>query len=277
MNINKILRESEDDSIFVNSDIFNPKYTPENIEYRDEELKQIILNVKPLLNHKKSTNTIIIGNPSTGKTTVMKKALIAIEENTNIPVCYLNCNIQNTKRKCYMELFRNLTQYKLKPNISTESLNNIIMEKLEKEPMIIAIDDANYLPPNEANSFLNEILRIHEYYNSDLCLFIIINSLEFKYSLEKNVSAVFVGEEIYFKEYTKEEVFNILKKRCSLGFREGCITDDQITLISNKCHETGNIRLALTILNQIGKKADKLNEDIISDHIIETVLSKYNK
>jgi cell division control protein 6 len=261
-----------DNSVFRNQEIFNINYFPELVQCRDKELKSILINIKPLLSNNKVLNTIIMGNTSTGKTTVIKHALLEIEQYTDIKTCYLNCNIQNTARKCYFQMFKVLFGHNPRNNVSTEIIQEELMEKLEEESFILVIDDMNYLSKQDSNKLINELLRANEFYHSNLAIIIIVNNISFKYSLEKNAQSVLQCNEVEFKDYTVNEMYSILKCRCELGFKKGVITDEQIMKISENAVNYTNLRWGLTTLNLLGQKVESENRDKIENEDLKKYL-----
>ena len=252
-------------SIFKNQEIFNTTYFPEMIQCRDKELRSILINIKPLLNNNKVLNTIIMGKSGTGKTTVIKHAMMEITQYTDLKTCYLNCNIQDTARKCYIQIFKVLFGVAPRNNISTEVIQVDIMEKLEKESFILVIDDMNRLSKKDSNKLINELFRANEFYHLNMAIIIIVNNISFKYSLEMNSQSVLHSNEIEFKNYSVDEVYSILKYRCDIGFKEGVISDEQIMKISETVVNYTNIRWALTTLNLLGQKIESENRDKIED------------
>ena len=252
-------------SIFKNQEIFNTTYFPEMIQCRDKELRSILINIKPLLNNNKVLNTIIMGKSGTGKTTVIKYAMMEITQYTDLKTCYLNCNIQDTARKCYIQIFKVLFGVAPRNNISTEVIQVDIMEKLEKESFILVIDDMNRLSKKDSNKLINELFRANEFYHLNMAIIIIVNNISFKYSLEMNSQSVLHSNEIEFKNYSVDEVYSILKYRCDIGFKEGVISDEQIMKISETVVNYTNIRWALTTLNLLGQKIESENRDKIED------------
>ena len=254
-----------DNSIFKNQEIFNIDFFPEMIQCRDKELKSILINIKPLLNNNKVLNSILMGKPGTGKTTVIKHALMEIEEYTDIKTCYLNCNIQNTIRKCYAQMFKVLFEKNPQIGMSTEIIQLDLMEKLEKESFILVMDDMNYLSAKDSSKLINELFRSTEFYHLNMAIIIIVNDISFKYSLERNAQNILQCNEIFFKEYTPEEIYSILKYRCDIGFKKGVITDKQIRKISEHTAKYSGIREALITLNLLGQKIESENRDKIEN------------
>lgn len=263
-----------DSYVFKNQDIFNINYVPETIQCRDNELKSIFMNIKPLINNGKSLNTFILGNAGTGKTTVVKKALREIEEYTTLKTCYINCNVQNTTRKCYFQIYKTLLSYDARPNISTEVIQEAIMNKLEKESFVLAIDDINNLSKDDYNNLLNEFFRINEFYHVNLSMIITANESSFKSTLERNALSIFLGHEIVFENYTSDQIYTILKHRCDVGFNKGIIKDSQIRKISEYIVGTNTIRSALSLLNILGQQLESENRESVTADDINKLIEK---
>ena len=256
-------------SIFKNQDVLSIDYLPEIIQCRNHQLRSILMNLKPLVKNNKAINTIIMGKTSTGKTTVLKQALIEIENHTTIPTCYINCNIQDSFRKCFFQIYNVLFGFEANRSSSTETVQEKVMKKLEEESFILAIDDINYLDRNDAAKLINELFRANEFYHTNIALIVTINNFSFKYSLERNSQSVLLGSEVEFPDYTKEEIYDILKYRCNLAFQEGVITDNQIMRISEYTASISDLRRALTLLTVLGQKAELENRDFISDDDVD--------
>ncbi|MCD7781322.1 MAG: AAA family ATPase [Methanosphaera sp.] len=230
------------------------------------------MNISPLLKNNKPINTIIMGKTSTGKTTVIKQALIEIEENTNLSTCYINCNIQDTYRKIYLQLYRVIFGYTTERSVSTEIVEEKVMHELEDKSFVLVIDDINYLSKEDSNKLINELFRANEFYHSNIAIIITFNNILFKYSLERNAQSVLIGNEITFKDYDEDQLYDILKYRCQRGFRDNVITDEQIRIIAQFSART-DLRRGLSILSILGQKLDVENRSkITTDDLKEYIL-----
>lgn len=223
--------------VFKNREVFNVNYLPEKLQANKEELKIIYGNIKPLLEDKIPLNTIITGKSSTGKTTLVRYAIEEINKNTNIKTCYINCNLENRKRKCYFKIYNTLVGHEANKYQSTEIIHDKIIKELENQKLILAIDDINMLPENEAIELINELFRLNEYYNMKIALIISINDISYKYSLPEHIQTILIGYEIYLDKFTEDETHQILDYRCKVGFKDGTITQKQIKKISKICNE----------------------------------------
>lgn len=261
-------------TVFKNKEIFDLDYIPEIIQCRDSQLRSILMGIKPLITNNKSLNTILLGNTSTGKTTVLKHALRQIEEHTNLQTCYVNCNIHDTARKCYFQIYRVLFGYEARKGLSTEIIHEEIMNKLEEQSFVLAIDDINYLNKEDANEIINVLFRANEFYHLNLVIIITINDETFKFSLERNARSILLGHEILFKDYSTEEIFSILKYRCEKGLKKGIITDGQIMKISEYSSKVRSLRRGLLLIQVLGQVIESENRDKIEDTDIENYIYK---
>ncbi|HID08992.1 TPA: cell division control protein Cdc6, partial [Candidatus Micrarchaeota archaeon] len=83
-------------SVFKNRDALSPHYVPQNLPYREEQVKELSGTVAPILSGRKPENVFIYGKTGTGKTVVTKyvlKKLQKFAEERKIPVrtVYINC------------------------------------------------------------------------------------------------------------------------------------------------------------------------------------------
>lgn len=263
---------NNDFSVFENRNIFSTDYTPEEILCRDDELRNIFTNIKPLLLNNKVMNTILIGASSSGKTTVMKFVLSEIEEISGITTCYINCNIQNTYRKCYLQLYRVLFGFEARRNVGTEIIQDELMKKLEEESVLLAIDDLDHLSRSDADRFINEIFRANEFYHTNIALMVSIHSIRFKYSLDLDTQNIFLGQIIELEPYSEVEIETILRYRCKLGFKEGVISDEDIRRVSRNIFYYFNLRDGLNKLNILGQKLDFENRNCVDKGDLDDLL-----
>ena len=83
LDLDKILLEETPTTLFKDEEVFNTtSYIPETFSYRNSEITEILRSLRPGMFDKKPGNKLIIGSPSTGKTTCVRKVFQTIDENT---------------------------------------------------------------------------------------------------------------------------------------------------------------------------------------------------
>ena len=84
------------------------------------------------------------------------------------------------------------------------------MKELQKtgKSLVVALDDINYLfQSKNANKVVYDLLRAYEEYPGvKTSIFAILSDLEFKYAFDKNVTTVFIPQEIIFPLYSYSEI-----------------------------------------------------------------------
>ena len=66
------LFSSPEKEIFKNEGVLYPDFVPEELNFRDNEIKEIVFSLKPLIAGKKALNLFIYGGTGTGKTVSAK-------------------------------------------------------------------------------------------------------------------------------------------------------------------------------------------------------------
>src|SRR3989338_8603395 len=87
------------ESLFTDRNALLSSYTPETVNYRDNEIKKIANILAPALKQEKPSNLFVYGNTGTGKTLVVKHvtenmALVAAKKNIPLKHIYVNCKLK---------------------------------------------------------------------------------------------------------------------------------------------------------------------------------------
>lgn len=269
-------------NVFKNIKYLNPECLPREFHHRENEMETIASYIAPIFYGGIPNHAVIIGNNATGKTTAIQKLFQEITETIPdiIPV-YINCRKHNTPYTIYGQIYKQVfNTHAPKFGSSTTKTFTKIMNEITKnnKSLIIALDDANYLLGSDnmasptSQNIIRDLTRANESYNAIIGIYPIITSQEFKYKFEQEVSTLFTPREVYFKPYTEEQYYNIIRERCNVTFNIH-IQDEVIKLIVQKIEKTKNIRLAWDILRELGIK---LNETDIKNQkeIVKEILKK---
>ena len=279
-----------DESLFQNINAFDPDYVPPNYNFRDTQMEAMAMSIRPAMRGGQPSNAVVLGSPATGKTTAMRKVFELVEKNTEKVVCvYINCQIHTTKFGIFSQIHKKIFGHAPpETGVPFSRIYEQIMKKLQKDSktLIVALDDINYLfQSNNANKVVYDLLRAYEEYPGvKTSIFAILSDLEFKYAFDKNVSTVFIPQEIIFPLYTYSEIEAILRDRVNAGFFPGVLSDDILEQISMYTLENGDLRVGINLLRSCGNIAEadasreitqehfeKAIESLVSINIIETL------
>ena len=90
--------------------------------------------------------------------------------------------------------------------------------------------------------------------------------------LDKNVTSVFIPQEIIFEPYSTQEMFDILKDRIKAGFYPDVISDDILQQIAEYASSAGDLRMGIDLLRVSGNFAEAdASKTIEQRHLIEAV------
>ncbi|MEM1578441.1 MAG: ORC1-type DNA replication protein [Archaeoglobaceae archaeon] len=279
-------------SIFKNRDVLRHSYTPESLPHREEQIKQLVELLSPLLRGGTPSNIFIYGKSGTGKTATVKLVMKNLEEvsrkvGTNVVVQYLNCEIIDTAYRVLATIARKLGKNVPMTGWPTDQVYEEVKNAIEKKEakMVIVLDEIDKLV-KRAEEALYSLTRINaELSNARVCLIGISNNLKFKSFLDARILSSLSEEELVFPPYNAEQLEDILKQRAKLAFNEGVLEDGVIQLCAAiAAQEHGDARKALDLLRVSAEIAERERESKIrikhvrkavkkieTDYMLETV------
>ena len=243
-------------------------YIPNEIILRDNELKEIANNINPLIFRKKASNVLVYGNPGIGKTMCVKKVLDELNKHTNkIKTIYMNCWKTPTKHYFLTELAKKLGLVFLGGKGSDFLLSQIVKKLKKEEGFVLVLDEADKIPDL---SFLYILLE--ELSNS--CYVFVANSKEFLTKLDPRIRSRLILNELKFRDYLLKEIIEILELRSKIAFEDGVISKETIEKVAIEVDKNKDLRVGLAILRELGRTAERSNDDKITDEHLKEVLKK---
>lgn len=264
MRVKDVLLSGE--TLFRNEEVFEPDYTPEQFSHRDAQLRDIAGCIKPAIKAR-ALNALVYGKPATGKTTSIKVVFGQLRETTEkvIPV-YVNCQINSSEYRVFSEIHKAVFGYPPpESGIPLSAVCGKIFTKLsrEKKSLVVALDDMDFA--SEANKILYVILRAYESYPGARTGVIAVFSRNEIHKLEDKVRSIFNPVEIEFPSYAYEEILDILKSRAEAGLYPGVMPDSVMKKIARHAHESGDLRLGITLIKSLALKAESESSRKISE------------
>ncbi len=263
-------------SIFVNPEVFDPEYIPEEFLYRESQLRGLSLALKPAVNGSRPVNCLCLGPPATGKTTAVRIILGELGEFEHVVPVYVNCQLVTSKQQVFAKIYEGVFGHKL-PSYSTPfvKLYDAILRKIMDEELvlIVALDDLNALLSDIVlNEALYALLKAHEeFYGVKIGIIGVATDVRLAARLDPRVGSVFHPEEIYFPPYDREEMEGILRSRIRAGLYPGAITDEAFQLILDLAQDANDLRFGLYLVKFAGLEAEERGSDRIEVEDVEAV------
>ncbi|MBO3840522.1 MAG: AAA family ATPase, partial [Candidatus Brockarchaeota archaeon] len=204
-------------SIFKNRDALRHDYIPNHLPHRENEIKYVGEVVAPLLLHNKASNLFIYGKPGTGKTAVVRFVLNALskkanELRANIKCVLVNSRLEGSEYRILASISRQIGLSIPFTGLATAEVFRRIVNHIKANNLylLIALDEIDVIVKKEGENLLYELSRINENFSSHRVSFIgISNEITFKQILDPRILSTLSEEELVFKPYTSDELFDI--------------------------------------------------------------------
>jgi cell division control protein 6 len=281
--LDQIFDSFDKNNIFKDKSILQTNYTPTEILYREEQIKQIASILAPVLRGEKTSNLFLYGKTGTGKTLsiqYVKEELLKRTKKTDdfkLKIEYLNCKLKkvsDTEYRILAELIKKLGGEVPATGLPTEAVYSKFIELVdsEKQLIVLILDEIDQAVKKISDNFLYNLTRLNsELSKTQICLVGISNDLTFLEEVDPRVRSSLGEEEIVFPPYNALQLQDILNNRAKEAFKEGVLQEGVIA----KCaafaaREHGDARRALDLLRIAGELAERdKNKKILLKYIDE--------
>jgi len=266
----------DDQTLFKDEEVFTPGYMPDDIQHRDDQIKEISLSLKPGLRGVNPENTLIHGPPGTGKTTIVKHVFEELAEVTGqlIPV-YVNCEDSNTRFAVFSRIHEKVLG--TSPPDTGKPLDSVkekIFRKLTQEDksLVVALDELDQLfIKKNIDKVLLDLLKAHTTYGYDRVgvLGIMIDE-KYMAELTAKTRSVYNPQRTYFTPYTQTQVYDILANRVKHGLYSNTLPEKTLEDIVDKTLTSGDMRVGIDLIRRSTRLAERdSSKKITGKHIAE--------
>jgi len=272
------------DGIFRNRDVLRHDYIPDRLPHRDEEIRKVANIIAPSLKGSKISNAFIYGKTGTGKTAVARYVLNRLEDKAKVigsplSVCYVNCRLAGTNYRVLADLCRSVGLDVPFTGVAVTELLDRFKDKLNSSNMIelVVLDEIDALVKRqEDDSILYELTRVNEGLSGSwVGLVGISNDLHFKEFLDARVLSCLSEEEVVFRPYLADELYDILAERAVEAFKPGVLDESSLRLCAAlAAKEHGDARRALDLLRVAGEIAEREGSAVVSESHVRVALKK---
>lgn len=287
--LDKIFESFDRNSIFKDKSVLQSNYKPNEIPFRDNEIRQVASILAPVLRGERPSNLFLYGKTGTGKTLsiqYVKDGLVKRSEGSDhkVRIEYLNCKLKkiaDTEYRILAELIKKLGGEIPSTGLPTESVYNRFLEIIdsEKQLVILILDEIDQTVKKISDGFLYNLTRLNsELAKSQICVVGISNDLTFLEGLDPRVRSSLSEEEVVFPPYNALQLQQILTKRAKEVFKEDILEEGVIAkCAAYAAREHGDARRALDLLRIAGELAERDGSDKIYLKYIDEANSKIEK
>ncbi len=243
---------SWDEAIFKNFEVFDPEYLPEKILFRDSQIRQLVSCLRPAVYGASPLNAFCVGPPSTGKTSTVRYVL---KEAEKLKASYIRCPRFRDPYKIFAKIFEVVFGQQAPTGVSKVRIMDKVWSRLD-DPLIVVLDDANFIPKKYVEEVLYEILKAHDEFSVRVGVIVIATDIRFPATLDPFVGSIFHYTEIRYPPYDYEEIREILRKRVELGFYPNVLDDDAFEKVVELTFKAGDLRYGIFLLKAAGSIAE---------------------
>src|SRR2546425_10489402 len=225
--------------VFRDRNLLRHDYMPQNLPHRESQIERLGSVLAPALTKDRVSNFFAYGKTGTGKTIVVRFVLERLvrkagQYNRALQTAYVNCRLAGTNYRVVADLCRRLGVQVPFTGLAVGELLDRLKEALRKQKtaFLVVLDEIDALVKrSEDDSLLYELTRINEALSEGwIGLIGISNDLHFKDFLDPRVLSSLGEEELVFKPYSSEELYDILQERSTQAFQQGALDEGALRL-----------------------------------------------
>ncbi|MBI5035753.1 AAA family ATPase [Candidatus Micrarchaeota archaeon] len=266
-----VLKEQK--SVFSNKGALSPHFVPDELPYRENEIRKLMVCLAPALSGQKAKNVFLYGKTGTGKSsstrTVIKK--LEDEKNERVKVIYMNCRVYDSRYKVLQKVITAFHPSFAKTGYSFAVLYERLLDWLEKDgkQLVVALDEVDMV--KDLDNLVYTLTRANDdLTNGGIAIIGISNKVDFKQRLDARSRSSLCEEEMVFQPYNAEQLKGILSKRSEIAFQDTAVQESAINLAAAvAASENGDARYALLLLLRAGELSDAEKLDNVTDVQVE--------
>jgi cell division control protein 6 len=276
--------------IFKDREKLSPRYIPNILPHREEEIRLLRLQFESSLQSLQSSELKVIqviGPAGAGKTSSIIRFGERFKEEGrrlgyDIVVTYVNLKLQGGSR---VILYRFLSEM-ISPEISSsglsaeELLRQIVKYlKARRKFLLVLLDEVDYFVKSTRDgSVIYDLTRINELDPSKplniLGVILTARDTQFYDRLDAAELSTLGRIPIHFNPYSEDQVMDIIVTRVEETFERGVVSEDVLRYIAHVTANppvNGDIRYSLDLLNYAGLTALSRGNDVIDLDLVRKV------
>jgi archaeal cell division control protein 6 len=270
--------------LFINRDVLRNDYIPNTLPHRQEHIQRLGAILAPALSGSKISNLFVYGKTGTGKTIVARFVLDRLKKKAEnvgaaIRISYVNCRMAGSNYRVLADLCRCVG---VEVPFTGLALGEVLDRfktglKADKTALIVVLDEIDALVKGrQDDALLYELTRINEQLGQSWIGIVgVSNDLHFKEFLDPRVLSSLSEEEVIFRPYLANELYDILFERARLAFSDGILSEPPLRLCAGlAAGEHGDARRALDLLRVAGELAEREGASTIQEEHVKRAQHK---
>jgi cell division control protein 6 len=246
-------------SIFKDESKLDINFIPNELPHRDKEISLLSQLFLGLITNPNSISRkiLVTGKTGIGKTVTVKLFGELLEKaskkrNVNVKYVHVNCRKERTSYKVLVKLIQLIDNRFPKRGYSSQDLLDILIEFLYRYDLhiLIGLDELSYLI-NKHEDLIYSLTRINDdtlKHDQRLSIIGIVRDISCLNNLDNSTMSTLQRNIINFKNYSKNEIFDILKYRAEISLKKNVASDKLLEIISDITFSSGDVRTGLNIL-----------------------------
>jgi|Deesub1362B_J571_1020462.scaffolds.fasta_scaffold06510_4 cell division control protein 6 len=234
-------------AIFRDLSVFDPDFIPDVVRFRDMQITELKSCLQPALQGHSPLNVLCTGPPATGKTLTIRLVTENLEQ-----VAYVRCLKYRDPFLVYSKIHQDLLEVEPPSGgKSRAAIINKVWRSLDA-PVVIVLDDLNFLKPKYASEVLYEILKAPEEWGVKVGIVAASTDRMYPMYLDPFASSLFHYLEVQYPPYTEDEIREILRWRVEHGFEDGAMSEEAFKRVVEVTCRSGDLRYGIYLLRAAG-------------------------
>jgi cell division control protein 6 len=240
------------------------EYVPEKLIHREEQMRQLAMLFRPMVNEGVPCTALLSGGVGTGKTATARRfcedtARHCAKEGRPIDHIMINCRVRSAEYGVLLHLVRHFDRGFPDRGFSAAEMLRSFRSHVEKgaRPMIVVLDEADMLLKGGSRDLVYQLMRMNEELKgASLSMMLIAQRPVGELLDEASISSFRRANNVRFERYTASELREIIAARAEEALHPGTLGDGEADLLAEIAAQYGDARFAIELIERSASIAE---------------------